>query len=666
MAYTTKYRLEFKDYSNNVHKVDLLEDGYTGSTIELKGSDEPFIINYPEQQLLSFKRSSGCDITLLSESNFQLIDLYNLNMFGLQIQHSINSNLNWCGYLDCEMYSEPYNDSSNYFVSISGNDGFNLLKRLKYIHSNGVKYLGIVTQWEILQTIINQLNLPFTSINIGISTQFTSGYTTTASLNVFIQTYINNDNYYNEDDEPENFETVLQSILEPYGATILQSDGQLWILDLQTLKQSTLTYKKYDSSYNYISTQNVSNTFNIPSVGYRSNSSTLTRADGINRQKVTFSPYGRFVNTKFTTDDLDAIESTGSWTPTSGFYIQTATPKDWLTYDNGGFRGSKKSSSSNGEYYIYWTNDNNPSNKYDETNNQTVATYGGTTPYVTGTDDKSVLIKFNSWCRVADNPYSPVDTDKKIKFLELKFKIKISDDYYDSPNQQWINDSTKFVRTYIGPFTNDVDNLADRWLNIAYDGVIIPLEKGLQGRLNIEFISHFFTYDENFITSYDYNDVTEIWIKDVTIDIVDTATGKVIEDVDKEYTGYISELYENEGEKINLICGTNVDNNPVAVGGLMRYDNGYIYINEWTRNSKTGTIEELLLNTITSNFNESGKNLTITLKNTIKPHNVLTDTSRFPTTKFIITGFINNLKTESVEVTLTEFNEDNLTFVRNE
>lgn len=665
MAFAIKYKLQFEDEESNTHVVDLLEDGFSGTITELNGSGEPFSVNYPKTSKISFKRGSGCDINLLSETDRQLLDLYTIDMFGLQIRHYINSSLNWCGYLNSELYNEPYQEKSNYYVSVSGNDGLGLLKRMYYLTSGGAKYTGIVTQWTILQNIINKLNLPYTYINVGIGTTFSTGYDSSASENIFSNTYISNANFYNEDGDAESLDTVLKGILEPYGAFMFQSDGELWIMDMQTMYNSTLTYKRYNSSFTYLSTPSVSNSFNISSIGYADVNGNLAMESGINKQIISYSPYARFNTTEYKTNSSDEIASYGSWTSSDGWYKQSVTPLNWSVPNNGNMRGSKSDESGKPEYYIYWTNDNNPVDKWDDSNQQVVATYNGSTPYVIGVDNKSLSIKFQSFVRTATNPYEPED-GTKVEAVQLKAKIQVGSYYYDGVSNSWVTDSSKYEFINLGDYTDvwNGEDQSNRWLDIRWGALTIPLEAGIEGDLRLSFLSNFTTFENISNTNWDYLGVEDIWVKDVTIDIVDEGN-TLLKDDDIEYIGYLNSLYENSGSDIKTICGTNTENNPVALGSLLRDSAGDKYfITSWSRNSKTGTIEELLLNTVVSNYSGSTLNLNVTVKNTVNPHNIITDSTYLSGKTFLITEYKNNFRSNTVSLGLSEFYQDYLTFNR--
>lgn len=78
--YNPKYRLEYLDFNNNNKtRVDIEERGYTGEPIEVKGTDDPFVLRYRgEGELDPFFPiiPSQCDLNVISEENFFFRDLF--------------------------------------------------------------------------------------------------------------------------------------------------------------------------------------------------------------------------------------------------------------------------------------------------------------------------------------------------------------------------------------------------------------------------------------------------------------------------------------------------------------------------------------------------------------------------------------------------------------
>lgn len=260
MAFQLKYYYTYRDIANQQYTVNILENTPdTLTPLQIKGYQEPFIVNYPEiTNKLQTIRGSGATLNILSETDRQFFNLYTADMMQYKVNHYKGASLVWTGYLDSELYSEPFNELTNYPVSFAANDGFNLLERLNYVDDSSNKYTGIVTQWTVLTNIFSKLGLTLNNIYVGLSTTI-DGVTIGASETIFHKHYIIQENYYNEDNEPESCRKVLEGILAPLGAYIQQINGSIIITDLNHLAQnSTVNFKKYNpSTFEYISTDSI-------------------------------------------------------------------------------------------------------------------------------------------------------------------------------------------------------------------------------------------------------------------------------------------------------------------------------------------------------------------------------------------------------------------------
>ncbi len=154
----------------------------------------------------------------------------------------------WLGYLNSEMYEEPFNEYDNYLVNFTGNDGLALLDRLNYVTSDGSRIDTIGSNWTTMFNVFYKIGLPYTKLYVGLSTTIPN---TTIGLEetIFHHIYTNPDNWYNEDGEAESVRTVLESILQPLGAFIFTYDGSVYITDnnyLMSGSDSMRNFKVFD------------------------------------------------------------------------------------------------------------------------------------------------------------------------------------------------------------------------------------------------------------------------------------------------------------------------------------------------------------------------------------------------------------------------------------
>jgi hypothetical protein len=318
MAYQEKYYYEFMSIDGKLNRVELWQDTATVLTAEeVFASDMPFLVELPElDHKFQTVRGTGCEINLISETNMKFFDgLYHVDKKEFMIKHYIDSNINWLGYLNSELARETYSIDQKYPVQVTGNDGFSLLERIQFLQADGSIYIGVKSLFDILSICINRIGLPFTNINIFLST--TSSLVTPAEGETILhQQFVDCANFINEDGVAETMRKVLESILTPFGAFIIQKDGIIWITDINTLATGeTITFLSYLPSgveWVYMDTWTFTPAVSISSVGYMGTDTEIERSGGKNKQVVSYSPYpiksylpkSLTETTEFTTLDL--------------------------------------------------------------------------------------------------------------------------------------------------------------------------------------------------------------------------------------------------------------------------------------------------------------------------------------------------------------------------
>lgn len=231
-----KYYYTFRNIQNEQHTVEFWKN--TGDVItaeEIRCDANPFIVTYPAvDNKLAPVRGSGCEISLLSTDSMKFIDLYTNDMLEMQIRLFKGTDMIWIGYLDSQLYSEPFDQYDNYPVSLTGNDGLALLDRIDFLNSYGYKYYSFQSNWYIITEILNKLNIKWNNIYVGLSTvSYEIQYS--ASTSMFSETYVLCDNFYDEDNKPMSCREVLENILRLFGAYIQMVDGNIYITDINSL-----------------------------------------------------------------------------------------------------------------------------------------------------------------------------------------------------------------------------------------------------------------------------------------------------------------------------------------------------------------------------------------------------------------------------------------------
>lgn len=693
MAYQKKYYYTFvKLGTSEVHTVELWQN--TGATLtaeQVTAALNPFVVEMPElDHKFQVVRGSGCTINLLSKTDGQFFTgLYHVDPQEFMVKHYIGGSLNWIGYLNAEMTDEPYDINFNYPFSITGNDGFSLMDRFSFVQSDASQYTGIKSKFEILQICLNKIALPYNEIRIALAT---TGPTIGVNESLLHVSYVNCANFYDEDGKPMSLREVVESILATYGAYIRLEDTNIQICDIDTLaRNSSVTYRRFTQSTGaYVGAIAIPNTKDISVIKYARTGSRKELSGGVNRQVVSYSPYPvkTIMNESLIGTDEFTTESE-TWSTKDGYYYKTLEGNTYWDIDL-----AKQVSLNPSTFEISYLTNQEDANiylrfpRYAGLNGRVA--YIKDNPYlnISGAsinpiisepgrpirrrtkyyDGVAFLITGHVLVKTKDNPYDDSEVGKNIITLGLSCRIKVGNKYYNSAINGWDTTGTNFDL-----YTDDPNNeiIADKFVHIGEKGngarIIvgnISTEIVLDGELEFEIWSEYKSNTkENTTLITNSTDIKEIWLNQISIELVNF-DGSEIEDNDKEYIGLLDKTFQNEGEKIELTCGT--DTQFADRGKILNLDGAeYKDIREWTRAGQTAKIEELLLVSLSSNYRSGFITLSgMKLKQAFSLQNVITDTSYLSTKKLMVKSATINYHENSVECSLVEISPDDLTIVR--
>lgn len=657
-----KYYYTFKDIDNQNYTVQIYEDipePPIPIPLQVRGDYNPCIINYNNTFMFNPVCGSGAELSLLSTSDRMFFNLYTDNMMKYQVRvyktvwitpiYSVQSPV-WFGFLDSENYSEDFSALSNYSVHITANDGFNLLDRMNYQEDETTRYTGIKSHWRTILTILRKLDLPYNYVYVGISTTPLEGVLADY-LTIFHKNYNNNANWYNEDNEPETCRTVLENILKPYGAFIIQKEGNLYITDINHIANPTASFKKYlyDSSLiselEYISTDTINlNLGDITSIGVQSSNIQFSVESGINKQVVSYNPYQQSEIFKHNTEDDFEDKSIDSYT-TKG-----TSPYRWNesvlnssdlfnSFNDAKFcklQGIDPINQDIKDYYLKIPNRGLIGYGLVESPSTLSFSVKSQLPVLIPSEKYYLKLEMKVYFRtLLDLNNQEEEITKGIGKGELLCKLQIGTEKaafnYLNLNHSWvdINDTTGLLKLYFEDIVSPIENypINDKWIELKITRPIylgdakwkkeelpwlIPISTGLVGG-EIYFDIYGYKVYENTPNQVE-GTVEDLRIKDVKITVVDSS-GNEVGKTDLEYISKLNSNFSNEGQKVTTYQGTNVSEFPVQRGNIIVYNsNGaWTYATAFNREGKTEILEKLLLRSIKSNYGSANVNLSIDL-----------------------------------------------------
>lgn len=676
------YYFRFRDLNDALHNVEIWKDTPTtlGAAEEIIGDANPFTVSMPK---LSSKfqpvRGTGCQMVLNATTDRKFLSLYTANMQEYQIRHYIDSVLNWTGWLDSELYSEPFSDLDNYPVAFSGTDGLALLNRMYYLDDSGEKFTGISTQFEVLQFILQKLNLPLLNVNIYLSTTL-PGITVLSDETILHHSYVINSNFYNEDGDPETLRTVLESILQPYGAFICQMAGSLFITDVHALAGASLwAMQKYKyADFTYVDEYGIdANLGDLSTIGFASDSQTFNVVPGINKQIVKFSPYNQVDIIDYSAEeDFTTAGAVTNYGTSPYRWKETAydTSVEWSKAGDGKFiKLEGVDDTTSVDYYLKTARSfilSNVITKQFE--------YRAELPTVVPASGYKLRLKMDGFFRRSADLENPTFVPSVVKSAALFMDLVIGSKKYGnySSTGAWI-DSSSTADYFVLNFQN-----APQYNSATGATVYIPIEdqwtpSGEYKRRDQQFslVHMLIPIDSGFIAStvslkiYGYlcenllgaaTTVEDARFKNIKLTVVD-ADGNDVQDVDFEYIGYMNPAYKETGSDIKTILGTNHNNFPTCRGGILKNVSGeYSYMQEWTRAGITDLLENLLLRSYVGNYEGKTRELVCTLNRIPSTLGYLTYAA-YLTGKYMPVAFTHDYWNAATALTLQEIFTDALT-----
>lgn len=694
MSYQKKYYFSFKDIRlvERTHLVELWQN--TGDTLtaeEVKSTTPPFIVEMPElDHKFQVVRGSGCTINLLSDTDMKFYaGLYHVDPTEFLVKHYINGTLNWIGYLNSEMITEPYDINFNYPVSVTGNDGFSLMDRFAFLQTDGTQYTGVKSKFELLQIIFGKINLPWSEYQISLSTTFT-GYSGAANSTILHESYINCANFYDEDKKPMTLRGVVDAILAPYGAYIRSEGTVIYITDIHNIAtNSSITYKRFTYSTGaYVADVVVSNEKAISDIGYIGTGQSIELSGGKNRQVVAYSPYPQkeiLNDTLISASEFTTVP--GTFSTKDGYYYKTVEDNKFWEIDLAK-QVNLNPTTFESSYAMGDTEEN-------ATQYLRMPIYGGldsvvaaikynpflsiSPPSITVGGSDFIKLKFKKavgflitgevLVKTKLNPYNTYENRKDVNSLVLSMRIKVGDKYYGFGMSGFIWDTGAV--NYVIPVTNEQKTVfADEWTALGANGQGQLIIAGntfdsniLSGNFEFEIWSEVKNKFYGSNTEYTNDSrIKEIWLRNISIKLVNF-DGTEISDDDVEYIALLDKKYSDEGEKISLVCGS--DSQYTDNGKIMKLVSGnYQNIISWTRGVQSYSIEELLLSIVSSNYRAGFVKLYgMKLKAEFEFQNILTDTF-IGAKKLMVNSAIIDYRDDKTECSLIEITPDELTIVR--
>lgn len=672
MALALQYTVPFYSLNGTFYVVELWKEGGDGNTVEVQGMEEPFKIEYPTVSKFNPVCGSGCELNILSETSMQFVGLHHIDPKEWQVRLKRDGSYHWFGWLDPELYVEPYHEWTNYPIQFTGSD-FSVFERLDYVQLNGEEYIEIRSHWEMILDIVERNGLPFSHINVALST-VVSGMTHTNTI--LHDVCVSGRNFYDEEKEPMNMYEVLESMLKPYSARIIQYDGQLWIYDIHTVADNiSVEWWRYNMSSETATTEIIGNRDSIDNIKWCNDKQEYSIEPGINKQFVEVSLYTdselkevELIEPEDWTGEPD-LDDGNLWTDIHVDNVQgnywkltnnyahdnweipnlTVAGMSAVHKDTDGDRNAIEADNAD----IFFKYDRRNSGTADWANDEEVLRLTDL-GYLVGNYKSGIRITFD-FKPTAGNPYYIYQKiENEVFGFGFTFSIWVGNRCFYNQSSSW---STGESLNYTAKYLSN-ERLLNRWTNEF--SFVIPLNPTVNGNVKIILHNHMTSYTIQGFNNNTYENCEYMAIRNFKAEIIEWSSKDLFSNDDIEYKGDTGVLWKEEGEKVTLTQGSNTVGNSSARGGLLLGDGAYWErfdtLSLCSRGGNSDILEKLLINSIISNFTGGTTQLTGTL-NYYNLINIITD-SFIPGALLMFAGGTFNVINDEIECTVLEIKPD--------
>ena len=680
-TYHLIYTVPFKSIDGESFVVEILEDGGSGSSVELTGGIPPFTVEINDDNFLyAPSRLSGATLKLVGSDYLQRLFSTEYQKFKVNLKK--NNTIVWTGFITPEVYSQDYSNSI-FELEI---ECVSALSTLEYIDfDTDLKSISLL---QILLQCIERSKGDYSHAYIP------------SSYGIDLdEIYVLKSNFFDEDDKPYTLKDCLEMACTFLNWTVTEYNGSVYFIDIDYISKGGTSYIDI---LNNNSSSTISSSISLQNLQSMGASNTLSILGGYNKAVVIDSDYeadgdklypeqewlsagqisSTAINVNGTTyqkyygfDSTDFIfyhytYSNGVWISTSSTDIDVAGsfPVKTTSYSTDDIPNSL---SYTNEIEIHQTDDwdgtlTNESDAvkflfYDNTLRKVleISEAFGENAIIVDKDYKFAINFQIARCTVADRLVYPVEnfsSEEESLTLNVPFMFQIGDYYYNGSGWQTAEctfnvpvtfGNNKLCNTYVNcNDTNDFSTGLDR-----LNGYLINVDKTLFGSPKLTMYN---PINDRVSAFVDWN-ARSFFIKDIELQCQKQGNAFLInenkEKEDTKYENVVNEDYINQCEDITFYITTKNDSELSFSKAIYNEEildtiPNHIY----NTNIKP---EELMIQRIVEQYDSPKIKLTQEIKGDILPYSIVTD-NNLTGKKFLQTGGSINYENDSANYNLIE------------
>lgn len=261
--------MPFTNVDGEALTVQILEDGGTGSPVELTGGTPPFIVDVNDEDFLyTPTRFSGATLKLVGSDYLQKLFSTQYQKFKVNLVKA--GSVIWTGFITPELYSQDY-DNSLFELEIECISALSTLEYIDFKQEGAtVSLLGIIKK------CITESKGDFRAVYIpNVYTSSLDGITVSTA------------NFIDEDGKAMTLKECLEEVCKFINWTVTEYDGCIYFIDMDYIKAGKTSYTNILTS----TTTTLSSTINLRDIPSKGNSNLLSILGGYNKAIVIDSDY---------------------------------------------------------------------------------------------------------------------------------------------------------------------------------------------------------------------------------------------------------------------------------------------------------------------------------------------------------------------------------------
>lgn len=306
-----KYIGEFTNINHVSYKIEIITNGSSASTKNIKLGASPFVtsMNSEGKNIYSPLKGSGATIQLVV--NEYIFDLYSESPTGTKVifTDTTNNEILWQGYVSPQLFNQDFSNYLNEF-EVEAIDSLSVLENINYTSENK----DVLNFETILRNIFNKVDIRYLYVSNNVQLD-----SATSTATILDKLFISEMNFFDSKDDGEtdadvcwNCADVVSEICQYLGYVAVMIGQDIWLLDYDSIKAGNAQYWRYTLANSTAPTLvTMTHTHNVVGTDHASNNATVSLDEIYNKVSVkadTFV-YDEYSNSKAGEQNITRLDS---------------------------------------------------------------------------------------------------------------------------------------------------------------------------------------------------------------------------------------------------------------------------------------------------------------------------------------------------------------------